>query len=48
MPVGQKLDDFVQQQERGYIDATLKLLQRVARKSGEHARDQHGYALPQS
>ena len=23
MPVGQTLDDFVQQQERGYIDATL-------------------------
>jgi DNA-binding NtrC family response regulator len=24
MPVGQTLDDFVQQQERGYIDATLQ------------------------
>jgi DNA-binding NtrC family response regulator len=23
MPVGQKLDEFIQQQERGYIDATL-------------------------
>jgi DNA-binding NtrC family response regulator len=23
MPVGQPLDDFVQQQERGYIEATL-------------------------
>ena len=23
MPVGEKLDDFIQQQERGYIDATL-------------------------
>ena len=23
VPVGQKLDDFVQQQERSYIDATL-------------------------
>jgi DNA-binding NtrC family response regulator len=23
MPVGQKLDDFIQQQERRYIDATL-------------------------
>jgi two-component system, NtrC family, response regulator AtoC len=24
MPVGQKLDDFIQQQERGYIEATLQ------------------------
>jgi len=23
MPVGQSLDEFIQQQERGYIDATL-------------------------
>ena len=23
MPVGQKLDEFIQQQERGYIEATL-------------------------
>jgi len=23
MPVGQTLDEFIQQQERGYIDATL-------------------------
>jgi DNA-binding NtrC family response regulator len=23
MPVGQSLDDFIQQQERGYIEATL-------------------------
>ena len=23
MPVGQTLDDFIQQQERGYIEATL-------------------------
>ena len=47
MPVGQKLDEFIQQQERGYIEATLSALQRFARESGQHAGDQHGDPLSQ-
>ena len=48
MPIGQSLDEFIQQQERKYIEATLAQCKGVARARRQRPRDQHGHALPQA
>ena len=47
MPVGQSLDDFIQQQERGYIEATLSHCGGSREKAASVLEYQYGHALSQ-